>query len=200
MNNTEIYKYKSLENLDGEIWKTIIDFEDYQVSNFGRVKSLNYKRSGKEGILTQSNINGYLSVNLYKNKIPSTPKVHRLVVISFIPNPLNLPVINHLDGCKTNNNMSNLEWCTQQHNVQHSFDNGLRISKKGTEHYMYGKKGKYSHSSKIIYQYSLTGKLIKFWYSITEAEKELNIIGISAVAKGKRKSADGFKWSYDLIS
>ena len=197
--NTEIYKNKSLENLDGEIWKDIIGFEGlYQVSNLSRVKGLDryvednrgYKKFIKEKILSQSNMRGYLSVTLSKNGILSTPKVHRLVVITFIPNINNKPFINHLDGCKTNNNISNLEFCTAQENIQHAYDNGLKIGKKDKEHPLFGKIGKENPSSKIIYQYTIQG----------DRELNINHSNISKCAKGKAKSSGGYFWSYQKIN
>lgn len=111
-----------------EIWKDIEGCEKiYQVSNKHRIKSLKRKRVSKDRILTQSDMSGYLSVHL-RSGINKTPKVHILVANAFIPNPLNLPEINHKDGNKHNNDLSNLERCTSKENVDHAIRIGLRDS------------------------------------------------------------------------
>ena len=111
-----------------EEWKDIKGYEGlYQVSNLGRVKSLKF---GKERILkTGVDRYGYISVNLYKNNKRKLCKVHRLVAEAFIPNLENKPEVNHLDEDKTNNMVSNLEWCTRNENVNNGTRN-KRISKK----------------------------------------------------------------------
>ena len=118
-----------------EVWKDIKGFEEiYQVSNFGRVKSLLRKRRNRNGyfyikekILKQSiNTYGYLQVCLYNNCERSVKRVHRLVAETFIPNPSNKPEVNHIDGNKTNNKIDNLEWVTSKENITHAFKIGLR--------------------------------------------------------------------------
>lgn len=105
-----------------EIWKDIQGYEGlYMVSNLGRVKSLNYRRSGKESIL-KYNIekNGYLSVALYKDKKIKRHKIHRLVALAFVDGYEEGLVVNHKDENKQNNTWTNLEWVTSQYNVQYS--------------------------------------------------------------------------------
>lgn len=90
------------------------------VSNLGNVKTIKGK------ILKQRlDKDGYYQVNLYYNGLETTKKVHRLIALTFLPNPNNYPVVNHIDGNKTNNHISNLEWCTVSYNTQHAYDNGL---------------------------------------------------------------------------
>ena len=105
-----------------EEWKDIKGYEGiYQISNKGRVKSLNYKRTGKEKILKlSSDTNGYKKITLFKNSKRKTYSIHKLVAEAFLPNPDNLPVVNHKDENKLNNNVENLEWCTQEYNVKYS--------------------------------------------------------------------------------
>lgn len=103
-----------------EIWKKINGFEDYEISNFGRVKS--FKRN-RDIILKPRKIgNNYLGVQLYKQKCKNY-KISRLVAIHFIPNPSNLPCINHKDLNKHNDKVDNLEWCSYSYNNKHSRKN-----------------------------------------------------------------------------
>ncbi len=117
-----------------EIWKDIEGFEGYyQVSNFGRVKSLerevitswSYKGTQrlKERILKLS-MKPYPRGNLVKDGKCTNFRVHRLVAKAFIPNPNNLPEVNHIDCNKQNNHVSNLEWCDRKYNSQHAVKNG----------------------------------------------------------------------------
>jgi len=106
-----------------EQWKEIKNYEDYLISDRGRVFSFYTKKVLKPG---DSSTGGYLLVDLYKNGNRKSQKVHRLVALAFIPNPENKETVNHIDGVKTNNHADNLEWATHSENTQHSFDNGLQ--------------------------------------------------------------------------
>lgn len=117
-----------------EEWKDIKNYEGlYQVSNLGKVKSLERTKSNgkglvkiKERILTQNITNwGYYRVALYKNGTRKYYKVHRLVAEAFISNPNNKEQVNHIDGNKLNNNVDNLEWNTRIENMNHTRVNGL---------------------------------------------------------------------------
>lgn len=116
----------AVEDLPDELWLPVPDFEDYQISNFGRVKSFKYKTP--RILKPKFKPNGYLCVCLCKDGATKTFLVHRLVALCFIPNPLNKPEINHCDGCKFNNHVSNLEWATRSENVRHAVDTGLQPS------------------------------------------------------------------------
>lgn len=107
-----------------EIWKDVSGFEGlYQVSNFGRVRSLKFgKEKMMEGGITNK---GYLQVTLSLNGRVKRYQVHRLVADVFISNPNNLPQVNHIDGNKTNNNVENLEWVTAKQNIHHAWNAGL---------------------------------------------------------------------------
>ena len=164
-----------------EIWKDIKEYEGlYQVSNLGRVKSLKY---GKERILKPTTNKGnYLLVILYKNKKMKTYYIHRLVALTFLPNPQNLPEINHIDEDKTNNCVDNLEFCDRKYNINY----GTRIKR-------------FSESvSKKIDQFDLDGNFIRTWSSMCQAERELGISNgkISQCCKGKRISTGKFIWKY----
>lgn len=126
-----------MEEIKVEIWKDIKDFPNYQISNFGRVKSKeritnvgikNVKEIKREEKILKlfHNKKGYTQTILYRDKKPYPVKIHRLVANAFIPNPENKPQVNHIDGDKNNNRIDNLEWCTQAENIQHSYKTGLR--------------------------------------------------------------------------
>jgi len=125
---------RSVPSLDGEVWRPVEGFEcEYEVSNLGRVRTLNFFRVTKEGkqypvksrLLKQYEHNGYLHVNLPKNGRYKRFRVHRLVAAAFLPNTYNKPAVNHIDGNKQNNNVDNLEWCTPSENTRHALANGL---------------------------------------------------------------------------
>lgn len=119
-----------------EEWRDVVSYEDiYQISNFGKVRSLSRKivypngaiHPYRERILqVYITPNGYPSVVLGKDGVNTRFSVHRLVAQAFIPNPDDLPQVNHIDGDKTNNRVDNLEWCTEKENYWHS----VKILKK----------------------------------------------------------------------
>lgn len=120
------------ETLAGEEWRDIEGYDGYQVSSFGRVKSLKNCRGCKSRILRPKiNSNNYLIVTLWENSKVHFYTVHRLVAKAFIPNPFNKPEVNHIDGCKINACASNLEWTTRSENQQHAFDTGLQEAQIG---------------------------------------------------------------------
>lgn len=176
-----------------EIWKDIDGYEGlYQVSNLGRVKSLNYNHTRKEKILKFGKISknrDYLQVNLCKNGKVKRHLVHILVAQAFIPNPKNLPQVNHKDEDKTNNCVDNLEWISRKENCNYGTRN-LRISEKLTN----------GICSKKIYQYSLDGTFISEWPSAHEIERQTSFASSSIYkvcnGKHKHKSAYGFVWRY----
>lgn len=110
-----------------EIWKDIDGYQGlYQISNLGNVKSLKRKGSRIERILKPyRSKHGYLNVILRINNINKNYQVHRLVMESFVDNPEKKLTVNHLDGIKSNNNLSNLEWNTYSENLKHAFNIGL---------------------------------------------------------------------------
>ena len=104
-----------------EIWKDIQDYEGtYQVSNFGNIKGCN-------GLRKLDNSNGYSKLTLHLNSKKHKFYAHRLVAIHFIPNPNNLPQVNHKDGNKENNCKDNLEWCTDSENKLHAYKESLMV-------------------------------------------------------------------------
>lgn len=127
-----------MENIQNEIWKSVKDYEGlYEVSNLGRIKSLdkevscgfngNYKRIIKGKILNPSYDNdSYLHIGLTKDYITKNYFIHRLVAIAFIENLENKPQVNHIDGNKSNNRLKNLEWNTLSENRVHAYNTGLQ--------------------------------------------------------------------------
>lgn len=179
-----------------EEWKKIDGFEDYEVSNLGRIRSIR-----KNKILKTHIKNGYEYIGLYKNKVHVIVRVHRIVAKEFILNPENKPAVNHINGNKLDNRVINLEWVTNSENMIHAFQNELHkpVDKKITSEN--GKKlwenyGKaYIESIKIkANQYDKNHKLIGTWESAEEAQRVLHIFHVAEAIKGKRKTAGGFIW------
>ncbi|MBQ1581316.1 MAG: HNH endonuclease [Prevotella sp.] len=177
-----------------EEWKPVAGYEGlYEVSNLGRVKSLNYHHTGKEGLLKQNiektNPYPYAMVCLYKDGKCATPKVHKLVAMAFIPNPDNLPQVNHKDEDSLNNCVNNLEWCTAKYNANYGTRN-KRMAKSLTN-------GK---ASKKIAQYASPGfpcELINVWPSLNEIKRQKGwSIGNICAAIKENKTAYGFLWGY----
>lgn len=124
-------------NNASEIWKPIKGFETaYEISNKGRVKSLsrfttvkNHQRLVKSRMIKLNpSDHGYLMFGIRINKFRKAGYVHRIVAETFVPNPKNLPEVNHKDGNKQNNNSENLEWCTHKDNVHHGIRTGLTVN------------------------------------------------------------------------
>ena len=180
-----------------EIWKDIQGYEGlYRVSNLGRVKSFH---KAKEHILSPGkDKDGYFQVQLYKNGINKMRKVHRLVAQAFISNPNNLPQINHKDENKQNNNVDNLEWCTNEYN--HNYGTAVKraaekrrgwiglvgeknpmYGRTGNKNPMYGRTGeKNPVSRKVICLNNL-----KIFNSIKEASEYANVTNIRSCLCGK---------------
>lgn len=109
-----------------EEWRDVKGYEGlYEISNMGTVRGV--RRTGcTGGPIKPQEWRGYLSVILYSGCKPTHKKVHRLVAEAFIPNPENKRTVNHIDGCKTNNAVSNLEWATHSENHRHAYSIGLK--------------------------------------------------------------------------
>ena len=173
-----------------EIWKDIEGFEGlYQVSSYGRVKSLNYRRTCKEGILKPLKDRGeYLHVNLCKDGKMKHYPVHRLVATAFVENPEGYTEVNHKDENKQNNCMENLEWCSRLYNNTYN-GRAKKAGKKNTNHPKMSKS--------VIGIDRVTGLIVEF-ASINEAERETGIphSNITLCCKGKLNSCGGFYWMY----
>lgn len=178
-----------------EIWKDISGYEGlYRVSNLGKVESLR-----NNIILKQSPTkDGYLAVGLCNGKT-KTCRAHRLVAIAFIPNPDNLPEVNHIDGNKTNNSVDNLEWVTPLENTHHAIRTGLIPDG------FYQGKGKHvgkwmeKNRSKPVRQ--IKGeKVIATYASAAKAGEALGnkwaFANISSCCHGRIPDAYGYKWEF----
>lgn len=179
-----------------EIWKPIKGYEGvYEVSNFGRVRSLDRKvlfhgtRSAFKGrILKTSTSKGYKILSLAKDGFIRTKSVHRLVAEAFLPNPNNYPQINHKDEDKTNNHVENLEWCTAKYNT--SYGNGCIM--RGLNQRNHPNKSKYTA------MYTKNGVFIDLYPSASEASRLTGIKKtlIYKCCNGENKSAKGFVFKY----
>ena len=200
-----------------EEWKTIEGYENYQVSNLGNVKSLDYNRTGKEKILKPAkNKNGYSMIQLFQNGKGKGFLLHRLVAQAFLPNPNNYPQVNHKDEDKTNNLFSNLEWCTPSYNNNYGTKNerhskalkGRKHSQEWNENIAKSKKGKKQSKETIekrtkvrsiaVVQLDLQRNFISVHQSSKQIERDFGFAhnNIIKCCKGKRKTAYKFKWKY----
>lgn len=134
-----------MEQFIDEIWKPVKENPVYLVSNYGRVKTIDHPvwcvknnsfsiRKGIMCVLSNNNSKKYWRVAIQINNKQKHFAVHRLVAQAFIPNPNNLPQINHIDGNKDNNHVSNLEWCDNSYNQIHAFNIGLQSKTIMSEH------------------------------------------------------------------
>lgn len=169
-----------------EEWREVVGYEGwYQVSNLGNVRSVerevNYKdtsyTSKRRSYILKAKIgqHGYKEVVLVQNGARRTCRVHRLVAQAFIPNPNNLPTVNHLDENKTNNIVDNLEWSSVRHNTL------------------------YSMKETSILKYSASGELVGKYSHFTDAGESVdgNKHGVYKCCKGKLKTYKGFIWKIE---
>lgn len=187
----------------------IDEWENYLISNCGRVKSIARRKRGfhhgvehtssvKERILKpiprkMSQYITYAQVSLHKNGGTKAFHVHRLVALAFIPNPNSKPQVNHKDGNGLNNNMDNLDWVTGSENSLHAYRVlGREARNKG----IYGEK---APKSRPVLQRSMDGKLIKRWGCGLDAVREGGFESscITRVCRGQHKHHRGYRWEYE---
>lgn len=189
------------ENVLNEVWKPVKLHKGlYEVSTFGRVRSVerNVKLS-RIGTIVNRHLNpcllkpnimkiGYVSVQLSKNGKAKLHLVHRLVAEAFIPNPHEYKYVNHKDEDKTNNNVSNLEWCSQEHNSNW----GTALIKSMSKN-----RNRKDLSIKVA-MIDKVGKVIRKFESMNDASRIMHIHSaiVSAICSGKRKAPDknGYYW------
>lgn len=201
----------------------------YEVDNLGRVFSVDriihvndngriYDKPVHGAVLKQTNHSrGYKTVPLTKNGKTKQEYVHRIVASAFIPNPDNLPAVNHKDEDKTNNFVENLEWCTVAYNnnyggktkkqaekirgISHNEAHREKISSSLKQYYkthISASAGRESEKRKPIFQFDLDGNFIREYSSVHEASSGIisRRRNITAVCNGKRKSAYGYIWRW----
>lgn len=177
-----------------EFWRTVVGFNGYEISTYGRVKTLPKKQNSFNTRLLKPTKNpfGYVYVILSGRKHIF---VHKLVANAFIKNPENKPFVNHVNGNKEDNRLWNLEWCTRSENQLHGYRTGLlKVNKTAL-----GKKGALSPHSKPISQYK-DGIFIKNWSCQSEAADVLGLSqgNINSCLNGKYKHTGGFTFKYGI--
>lgn len=157
-------------NSSVELWKKYPDYAEIEVSSFGRVRSV----KGHYYKINPIN-SGYLKIQFYTNGKHINKFVHRLVAQTFIPNPNDLPEVNHKDGDRTNNNVDNIEWCTHEENIAYREK--------------FGKA-----SNRPVFAINLTTLEVLWFPSQSEAGRELGVSqqSVSSVIKGKYKQECGY--------
>lgn len=166
----------------GEEWRTIPGFPCYHISNLGRVKSLEkYVRKSngqlrlvhEKLISISKNGDGYNCVTLFSDQIRKYLSIHRAIALTFIPNHLNLPVVNHIDGNKENNSISNLEWTTVEENTKHAIRTGLMPKRQPIQKWEVDRLKLRSIQSVSLFDTANNNKL--FFTSIKECSAYLNV-------------------------
>lgn len=168
-----------------EEWRDVRGYEGmYEVSNYGRVRSLP-RGNTKGGILAERNNHGYVSVHLANHGSQAYPRVHRLVAEAFLQNPMHLPFVNHIDEDKRNNRSDNLEWCTAKYNANY-----------GTRNERMGKTKR-----RAVQMYSIKGELITEFPSIRAAAEFTGThqSSISSACAGRLNKAGGYIWKYKEV-
>lgn len=167
-----------------EQWRNVVGYNGkYLVSNEGRVKNAKTGRVLKE-LITHT---GYVKVHLFRVNDEKNIFLHRIVAEAFLPNPQRKPQVNHIDGNKLNNNVENLEWCTNKENVRHSWENGLRE----------GNIQWYNSKKKRVVAISIDGADVIRFNSIAEAKKHFNTNHVSDVLNGHREQTKGYRFVFD---
>ena len=176
-----------------EEYREIKGFEDYQVSNYGNIKSLITNR-----ILRPSKTNNYYKVTLCKNGEIYFKRVNRLVAETFIPNPDNLPCVNHKDENKFNNHVDNLEWCDYQYNNNYGTKKERISAKmKGVPKSEEHRRKTIEANSKAVVAIDDDGNIVHEFASTQEAERNGFSSGnISACCRGLRRTHGGFRWYF----
>ena len=176
---------KNMVNLDGEIWKIVPGFPEYEISSHGRIKypiRKGVKPYPKRITYGTTNADGYKTFTLRNKEKKVVTGIHRIVAAAFIPNPENKPCVNHKgkDGNKQNNSVGNLEWVTKSENTQHAYYNNLISGKR------------------CILQLDVNNNIIKEWDTIKNAYETLKLsrTAINHVLSGKNKTCGEYYWCY----
>lgn len=179
-----------------EEWRPVKGYEGlYEVSSRGRVRNLNYKKRGVYRIKSpQVSNNGYKTVFLFKSGAGKRFTVHRLVAIAFIPNPTNLPEVDHIDTDRSNNCVDNLRWVTRRGNHL----NTLTREKNSRVWLTMWSSGRLDGCKKRIIQLSLSGDIVGEFESASAAARYIrrSKTGIIKTCLGQKSSCGGFRWMY----
>ena len=185
---------------ESEVWKDVVGYEGiYKVSDKGNVHRVEWigargRECGGRTLKPKNSGGGYLQVGLYKNGIVKNKLIHRLVLEAFVENPNNLPEVNHKDENKTNNDLSNLEWCTRKHNMNH-----------GTQK----ERASQTRSKKVKAINIKTGEVLTFSSTIETDNKGYSRVNVSLACRGIYKTNKGnlmggdghtyrgHRWSYE---
>lgn len=188
-----------------EVWRDVVGYESlYQVSNMGRVRALDRVIERKDGriqtlkghMLTPCKGNGsYYNVSMCKDNVARSMRVHRLVAIAFIPNPNNYRCVNHKDGNKLNNKVSNLEWCTNRQNTQHAIKHKLITFDRAG--YNSWPKESREHFSKIRKK-AIVRSDGKVYKCTKEAAEDLGVTysAVMHVLRGLAETCKGYGFTY----
>lgn len=194
-----ICKSLSLKTQPGEEWRPVVGYNGrYEVSNLGRVKALAYTYTDSMGRtiphkphIMKSRIQkqtGYPTICISINGKPHHPSIHRLVAEAFLPNPDNLPCVNHKDEDRSNSILSNLEWCSYQYNRNY---NKNKIKNR---------EGWYNNRAKRkrkIYQYTLGGLLVNVYDMWPSEFKDKYGLKIQGCLNHNKDTAGGYVWRYE---
>lgn len=163
---------------EGELWKSCPEFESkYLISSHGRVMGIGTYNTCKKGELIKlhkkSGRNGYMQARFYDNGKVKTIEIHTLVAKAFIPNPDNLPMVNHIDEDKTNNHAENLEWCDNLYNIRYS-------------------------NAKAVDVYTKEGKFVETLEAVSDVARKYNTdtTNISRCCKSLYGTCNGFQFRY----
>jgi hypothetical protein len=190
-----------------EIWKDINGYEGlYQVSNLGNVRKIDWSGKLIRSLRPKLARDGYRRVRLHMFGEKKECYVHRLAAEAFLPNLNKLPVVNHKDENRENNNVSNLEWCDRSYNMRYSMN--LHPEKQEEQKLLRDKafdgcvsrKGPYKRKMPVIQRSIETDEVVSVWSSLYEAAIENKWHGslIKRCCDGERKTAYGFKWQYAI--
>jgi hypothetical protein len=189
-----------------EIWKDIAGYEGlYQVSNLGNVRNVNWRGSGvARSLRPKLTRDGYRVVRLCMSGKRKECFVHRLVAGAFLPNPGDLPIVNHKDENRENNAASNLEWCDHSYNMRYSMN--LHPERQELQKRVRDKtfddcdtrKGPYKRKTPVIQRSIETGEIVAVWSSLYEAAIKNKWHGslIKRCCEGEHKTAYGYIWRY----
>lgn len=172
-----------------EEWRDIKGYQNYQVSNFGKVRRLPYVIVSKNGIPRKQPMKimklvdagkGYRNIGLWDGKHQRTYRLCRIVALAFCENPHNYPIVNHKDCDVTNDRADNLEWCTYSYNNSYNGAGEKRALLR----------------ERHVDQYTIDGTFIKQWHSIAYAQRSLGIGNIWRACSGECKQAGNYIWKF----